>query len=136
MRRAGFFAFARRPRKGYRTVDTSKKTAVKIPHVKARASKVASEISDRDQIEIEHVGASYFLQSRDFARGVQDVRAGRPPRFDDYAWDQGGMPATDRRMRKGGNSQQLRPDRCLCASTASSISAHCGFWWRQSIAET
>ena len=74
-----------------------KKTAVKIPHVeKARASKTACEISDRDQVETEQIGASYFLESRDFARGVEDVRAGRPPRFDAYAWNQGGTPATDR----------------------------------------
>jgi hypothetical protein len=58
---------------------------IKIPHLK-----------DRDQVETEHLGASYFLESRDFARGVEDVRAGRPPRFDEYAWDQGGTPATDR----------------------------------------
>ena len=45
-----------------------KKTAVKIQHVKkARASKLAFEISDRDQVETEHIGASYFLESQDFA---------------------------------------------------------------------
>jgi hypothetical protein len=78
-------------------VDTSKRTAVKIPHLKkTRALKVAGEISDRNQIEIEHVGASYFMESREFVRGVEDVRAGRPARFDNYSWDQGDMPATDR----------------------------------------
>jgi hypothetical protein len=93
-------------------LDTSRKTAVKIPHVeKARASKVAFEISDRDQVETEHVGASYFLESRDFARGVEDVRAGRPPRFDEYAWDQGGMPATDRQWayEKGRQFATIAP---------------------------
>ena len=58
-------------------MDTPRKKAVKIPHVKKARASVASEVSDRDQVETEHVGASYFLESRDFARGVEDVRAGR-----------------------------------------------------------
>ena len=53
-------------------------------------------MDDRDQVKTEYSGASYFLHRREFARDVDDVRAGRPARFDDYAWDQGGMPATDR----------------------------------------
>jgi hypothetical protein len=96
MRRAGLYCVrSASKKKGYRTVNTSRKTAVKIPHVKKTpASKVECEISD--QVKTEHIGASYFLESRDFARGVEDVRAGRPPRFDDYAWDQSDTPATDR----------------------------------------
>ena len=93
-------------------MNTSKKTAVKVPHVKkARASKTACAISDRDQVETEQIGASYFLESRDFARGVEDVRARRPPRFDDYAWDQGGMPATDRQWayEKGRQFATIAP---------------------------
>ena len=94
---------------------------------------------DRDQVKTEYIGASYFLQSREFARGVDDVRAGRPARFDDYAWDQGGMPATDRQWayEKGRQFATIaRPDRCLCISMASSTSTRCGCWWRPSIAET
>ena len=92
-------------------MDTPRKKAVKIPHVKKARASVASEISDRDQVETEHVGASYFLESRDFARGVEDVRAGRPPRFDEYAWDQGGMPATDRQWayEKGRQFATIAP---------------------------
>jgi hypothetical protein len=53
-------------------------------------------VRDRDQVKIEYIGASYFLESREFARGVDDVRGGRPARFDDYAWDQGNIPETNR----------------------------------------
>ncbi len=53
-------------------------------------------MSDREQVKTEHVGASYFMDSREFARGVEDVRVGRPPRFDAYAWDQGDRSAINR----------------------------------------
>jgi hypothetical protein len=72
---------------------------------------VPHQISDRDQVETEQIGASYFIESRDFARGVEDVRAGRPPRFDAYAWDQGGAPATDRQWayEKGRQFATIAP---------------------------
>jgi hypothetical protein len=53
-------------------------------------------IRERDQIETEEVSAAWFLRSADFQRGVDDVRVGRPARFDAYNYDQGGEALTNR----------------------------------------
>ena len=39
-------------------------------------------MSGDDQVAIENVGASFFLNHPEFQRGVDDVRRGRPPSFD------------------------------------------------------
>ena len=96
-------------------------------------------MDDRDQVKTEYIGASYFLQSREFARGVDDVRAGRPARFDDYAWDQGGMPATDRQWayEKGQQFATIAPRSMpLRINGKLNLDALRLCWWRPSIAET
>jgi hypothetical protein len=51
---------------------------------------------ERDQIETEEVSAAWFLRSADFQVGVDDVRTGRPARFDAYNYDQDDEALTNR----------------------------------------
>ena len=44
-------------------------------------------VMSAQQVETEPVSLRSIMGSADFARGVADVRAGRPPRFDLDSWD-------------------------------------------------
>jgi hypothetical protein len=78
-------------------------------------------IRERDQIETEDVSAAWFLRSADFQAGADDVRAGRPARFDAYNYDQGDEALTNRlwAYEKGRQFATIVPASMpLCASTA------------------
>jgi hypothetical protein len=43
----------------------------------------------REQIKTVAVSTAAIMRTKDFAKGVEDVRAGRAARFDDYEFEQG-----------------------------------------------
>jgi hypothetical protein len=48
-------------------------------------AEITPSAKTREQIDTEECSCSWFMQRPSFMHGVEDVRAGRPARFDTYA---------------------------------------------------
>ena len=83
------------------------RAAVRKGSNKKEGTKCATAIRSRPNISVHLISC----RAANSPGGVDDVRAGRPARFDDYAWDQGGMPATDRQWayEKGRQFATIAP---------------------------